>query len=153
MCSTIEEKWRRGTKVKIHTATYLLRQCLVHCHRRYVTFYPSQHTRFILFFPVGETAKTTSTLFPQRLQICALFFAPALAETSVFDFTLSAIWIPPFSFSALYVKLSRTPSYVYRTRRYPVHILLRDGYFWCRLHIHQETWKLHILIRLKNNCQ
>lgn len=70
---------------------YLLRQFLVSSRRRYVTFYPSQHTRFILFFPVGETAITTSTLFPQMLQICILFFASALAETSVFDFTLSAI--------------------------------------------------------------
>lgn len=76
---------------------------------------------------MGETAKTISTLFPQRLQVCALFFVPALAETSVFDLTLSAIWVPPFSFSALYVKLLRSPLYVYQTRRYPVHILSGMG--------------------------
>ncbi len=40
----------------------------------------------MLFFPVGETAITTSTLFPQRVQSFAKFLAPVLAATSVFDF-------------------------------------------------------------------
>jgi hypothetical protein len=53
--------------------------------------YPSQQMRRSLFFPVGETDKTTSILFPQMLQRCTLFFASALDETSVFDFPFSAI--------------------------------------------------------------
>ncbi len=40
----------------------------------------------MLFFPVGDTAITTSTLFPQRVQSFAKFLAPVLAATSVFDF-------------------------------------------------------------------
>jgi hypothetical protein len=59
--------------------------------------YPSQHKRFILFFPDGETDNTTSTLLPQMLQRWILPFASALAETSVFDFPFSAMFIPPFS--------------------------------------------------------
>jgi hypothetical protein len=47
--------------------------------------------RFIFFFPVGETDRTTSTLFPQKLQRFTLFFDSALAATSVFDFPFSAI--------------------------------------------------------------
>jgi hypothetical protein len=58
--------------------------------------YPSQHIRFIRFFPDGETDKTTSTLLPQMLQRCTLLFASARAPTSVFDFPFSAISNPPF---------------------------------------------------------
>jgi len=120
---------KRWDKKMLLIAGYLLRQIFVYCRRRYITFYPSQHMRFILFFPVGETAKTTSTLFPQMLQIWALFFASALAETSVFDLTLSAIWIPPFSFSTRYAKLVIFPSYGYRTCRWPVPIRSWIGTF------------------------
>ena len=54
--------------------------------------------RLIFFLPSGVTDRTTSTLFPQLLQHCALLFAPARAETSVFDFPFSAILLPPFQF-------------------------------------------------------
>jgi hypothetical protein len=57
--------------------------------------------RLIFFLPSGVTDSTTSTLFPQLLQHCALLFAPARAETSVFDFPFSAILIPPFQFQDL----------------------------------------------------
>lgn len=43
----------------------------------------------MLFFPVGETAITTSTLFPQFLQSLAKFLESALAVTSVFDLVFS----------------------------------------------------------------
>jgi hypothetical protein len=45
----------------------------------------------MLFLPVGETAMTTSTLFPQFLQSRAEFLASDLADTSVFDFALPDI--------------------------------------------------------------
>jgi hypothetical protein len=67
--------------------------------------YPSQHTRFILFFPVGETDKTISTLLPQMLQRCILLFASVRAPTSVFDFPFSAISIPPFFFQFIRLKV------------------------------------------------
>jgi len=47
----------------------------------------------MLFFPVGDTDITTSTLFPQRLQSFAEFLDSALAETSVFDFAFPAITV------------------------------------------------------------
>ncbi len=52
----------------------------------------------MLFFPVGVTAITTSTLLPQRVQSFAKFLAPVLAETSVLDFPDMII----FSFQNLY---------------------------------------------------
>lgn len=52
--------------------------------------------RLIFFLPSGVTDKTTSTLFPQLLQHCDLLLLPARAETSVLDFTFSAILFPPF---------------------------------------------------------
>jgi hypothetical protein len=58
--------------------------------------YTSQQRRFILFLPVDETAMTTSTLFPQRLQSFAKLFAPDLAATSVLDFAFPAIVRPSF---------------------------------------------------------
>jgi len=64
--------------------------------RRSFGNYPSQHVRFILFFPEEETDKTISTLLPQMLQRWILPFASARAPTSVFDFPFSAISIPPF---------------------------------------------------------
>jgi hypothetical protein len=54
--------------------------------------------RLIFFFPDGVTAMTTSTLLPQRRQVCVLFFDSALAETSVFDLAFSAMMLPPFLF-------------------------------------------------------
>jgi len=56
----------------------------------------------MLFFPVGETDITTSTLFPQFLQRRAEFLASALAETSVFDFAFPDIMyssFPSFQYS------------------------------------------------------
>jgi hypothetical protein len=47
---------------------------------------------------VGETVSTTSTLLPQELHTRAMFFAPARAVTSVFDFALPAISHTPFKF-------------------------------------------------------
>jgi hypothetical protein len=58
--------------------------------------------RLIFFLPSGVTDSTTSTLFPQLLQHCALLFAPARAETSVFDFPFSAILLPPFPVQVCY---------------------------------------------------
>ena len=45
----------------------------------------------MLFFPVEETAMTTSILFPQKLQSRAKLFESALAATLVFDFTFPDI--------------------------------------------------------------
>ena len=50
----------------------------------------------MLFLPVDETVITTSTLFPHKLQWRPIFFEPALAATSVFDFP--AIVISSFQF-------------------------------------------------------
>ncbi len=58
--------------------------------------YSSQQSRLIRFFPFGETARTTSTFFPQLLQNCALFFDSRRAATSVLDFPFSAIGAPSF---------------------------------------------------------
>jgi hypothetical protein len=52
----------------------------------------------MLFFPVGETAITTSTLFPQRLQSFAEFLDSDLAETSVFDLAFTDIIVSSFPF-------------------------------------------------------
>ena len=72
----------------------------------------SQQRRLILFLPVGETAMTTSILFPQALQSRAEFFEPALAATSVFDFDFPDIIQSSF------------PLYEFeqKTRKSPVHI-------------------------------
>ena len=64
----------------------------------------------MLFFPVGETAMTTSTLFPHKLQSFAPVLAPDLAATSVFDFP--AIGIPSFQNLNSYEQ----------THSFPVHI-------------------------------
>jgi hypothetical protein len=52
----------------------------------------------MLFFPVGDTDITTSTLFPQRLQSLAEFLDSALAETSVFDFAFPDITLSSFPY-------------------------------------------------------
>jgi hypothetical protein len=58
----------------------------------------------MLFLPVGETAMTTSTLFPQFLQSRAEFLAPDLADTSVFDFALPDITDTSFPYATLFQK-------------------------------------------------
>jgi len=58
----------------------------------------------MLFFPVGETAMTTSTLFPQFLQSRAEFLASDLADTSVFDFALPDITGSSFPYATLMQK-------------------------------------------------
>jgi hypothetical protein len=53
----------------------------------------------MFFLPVGETAMTTSTLFPQRLQSFARLLEPDLEATSVLDFAFPAIVFASFHIS------------------------------------------------------
>ena len=50
----------------------------------------------MLFFPVGETVSTTSTLFPQRLQRRARPLAPDLAATLVVEFAFPDMKLSSF---------------------------------------------------------
>jgi hypothetical protein len=75
--------------------------------------------RLIFFLPSGVTDRTTSILFPQLLQFCPLLFAPARAETSVFDF--------PFPFSAIFVSPFYSTFPVCQAHNYPIHCILPDG--------------------------
>ena len=74
--------------------------------------YSSQQRRFILFFPVDETAMTTSTLLPQLLQSRPMLFESARAATSVFDLTFPAMMFPPFQIISPSEKSQKSPVHV-----------------------------------------
>jgi hypothetical protein len=84
----------------------------------------TQQMRLIFFLPSGVTDRTTSTLFPQLLQHCALLLLPARAETSVFDFPFSAILLPPFP---IYILQSNDICSCFQGAKISLNGILQDG--------------------------
>jgi len=63
----------------------------------------------MLFFPVGETSITTSTLFPQALQSFVALLESERAATFVFDFAFPAILTISFHLSVIVQKSTMIP--------------------------------------------
>ncbi len=98
----------------------------------------------MLFFPVGETAITTSTLFPQRLQSFAEFLDSDLAATSVFDLAFPDIILSsfpygkqtakfPFLFSCTQLPLQMNPFQGFDNARTARQYKSEDDLFYLKL--------------------